>query len=1389
MNQKVLLQSQETLQDYYYKVHQQKNSDQAKDQFRNSLQEFIQSSSKFYLILDVYPLSQLELFERQFSSFKVLNEKNISLEEIDHILQSKNQNIIVDMQSEEVGAKILFLLSLMLKNQSLLKKVVIYCFKYSCFADYLIKSFQFSTIQNNIYYLNDFNSYTNLQVVKYELDFQKIEEDIILMERKIRQMNKFNKFNIIIFSKDSFHSYKIKKQLQVNSHLIQKMNIYCEEIDKSSLRQQDHSNIYITSQHKLLNNQNDIINNCYMVIDFGFQEHTFFSHKFDSYHEQIVFISKNEALRRQSYLSQNYPCQLIRVYEKKNLFRTTTNDISNLLLKEGDLFIYLSKKYKLNEYFFPVQNNILKLVSENQEQRSLYFTHEQEVLQSDFYQINYLHQEDKFLRSLVQINQSIINKESFNTEKNIVFSLLQNHIWSKDGNIFTILNYRNSIKADEKKSKQQIVCQKQFLNQLISNITSVPCEPTSSLIQKYIQAFPKSLFVFSGNKQKGYVNVETGECLKVSAQSPLKIYSEYPALIIVHYMIQIGEEIFIQDYTKVDIQEISDQLLKNKINKFIENFKVEQIKQYFDISTLLFDTVWVNSGELINAFQEEYNCIVKADPVFDSITIYNIILKNEEQFSAEQKAEAFELILNSSKNSLINEKIEFDYYNNAKLCLKKGGLIEKIIKNHECFTFQIDNVPISMSMEKLSEWINEYSDIISIKPIDKPKDEIGLQQNSQRGICYIVSVEDQSDVNFFIDVFDETEMDNNIIKIKKIQNNLKNKQIIEGIKFMDECIGVRIKWYNLKCEGPALIEYEDQIKCQEAWETLSKEKNFSRKDNTTIQYKYSKGGINFNNEVDWMDYLVKKCKLQPTKIQINREKKPDHLKQENFIKYIIKNNITPNCQLLNLNSYAETSRKSAKIQLLLESDIKKIVEKYHEATNVIGCTKCFVSPFYYYSHQIDSSIRNYIKHALENDQKINLAIQQKNCKVSFLAQESEVGQRFEVIRIKAKDINLFQAFKQRLIAYIEGGQIIIQKEKYSINKLSTPEGKVFLNDMNIQFNCLVKVSGQVTTEGNYIIYVYGLSEEKLSQLQEKIENMLGMNSNLIIQLNEEDFKAASKVLVFEDIKQEFSIDQIYFNKAKRQLIIEGIEQNINKFREEFSFMMQNFSKIKEQINEKGELKSDQNQLKFQSPLCEICLMDMDVAYRLQACRHKFCQPCINLYLIDCLKNIQQFPLKCPKCCQEMVIQDLVRLLSEQQWQKLTNLSLNKYVSENGSLAQFCFTPNCVYIYDPHQQRYRCPICNVFYCIPCKKPLHPGLTCAEAQLGIDVLFKNYMIDVDARYCPNKACGAVLMKIDGCNKVECRNCHKAICWHKKCMIPFNTADECYDHLRKLHGGYYD
>ena len=85
--------------------------------------------------------------------------------------------------------------------------------------------------------------------------------------------------------------------------------------------------------------------------------------------------------------------------------------------------------------------------------------------------------------------------------------------------------------------------------------------------------------------------------------------------------------------------------------------------------------MWVNSGDLINAFSDEYNCIVKINLDGDSILLYEIVSSQGEKYTSQQKLEAFDSILTTSKSSLSNENIEFDYFNNVKLSLKKGKKI------------------------------------------------------------------------------------------------------------------------------------------------------------------------------------------------------------------------------------------------------------------------------------------------------------------------------------------------------------------------------------------------------------------------------------------------------------------------------------------------------------------------------------------------------------------------------------------------------------------------------------------------------------------------------------------------------------------------------------------
>lgn len=54
-------------------------------------------------------------------------------------------------------------------------------------------------------------------------------------------------------------------------------------------------------------------------------------------------------------------------------------------------------------------------------------------------------------------------------------------------------------------------------------------------------------------------------------------------------------------------------------------------------------------------------------------------------------------------------------------------------------------------------------------------------------------------------------------------------------------MGVRLKWYNLKCIGPAILEYADEVQCNEVWQrlTAASRKGFKKIDEKTIEYKYS----------------------------------------------------------------------------------------------------------------------------------------------------------------------------------------------------------------------------------------------------------------------------------------------------------------------------------------------------------------------------------------------------------------------------------------------------------------------------------------------------------------------------------------------------------------------
>ena len=87
-----------------------------------------------------------------------------------------------------------------------------------------------------------------------------------------------------------------------------------------------------------------------------------------------------------------------------------------------------------------------------------------------------------------------------------------------------------------------------------------------------------------------------------------------------------------------------------------------------------------------------------------------------------------------------------------------------------------------------------------------------------------------------------------------------------------------------------------------------------------------------------------------------------------------------------------------------------------------------------------------------------------------------------------------------------------------------------------------------------------------------------------------------------------------------------------------------------------------------------------------------------------------FPVKCPQCLAELVIDDLNNLLTEETWRKLISMAINQYAGKNPENITFCFTAGCKQVNLIMGKHFKCDACQTSYCLECKLNYHPGLTC-------------------------------------------------------------------------------
>eukprot|EP00105_Crassostrea_gigas_P035389 XP_019919537.1 PREDICTED: ATP-dependent RNA helicase DEAH12, chloroplastic-like [Crassostrea gigas] len=213
------------------------------------------------------------------------------------------------------------------------------------------------------------------------------------------------------------------------------------------------------------------------------------------------------------------------------------------------------------------------------------------------------------------------------------------------------------------------------------------------------------------------------------------------------------------------------------------------------------------------------------------------------------------------------------------------------------------------------------------------------------------------------------------------------------------------------------------------------------------------------------------------------------------------------------------------------------------------------------------------------------------------------------------------------------------------------------------------------------------------------------------------------------------------------------------------------------------------------PECGICLCEISETeiYRLESCGHPYCRDCIKMNIESTIQS-KDFPLKCCHDGCEMLWawKDFVNMTKQGfcSLQNITNSSLSCFIRENKDKARYCITPDCPMVYkvSANGGRIVCGVCRVGMCSKCHVEYHNGMSCEIYQMenGNDESGLREWMRRDPnnrKLCPN--CYAGIEKDGGCQHMECRDCKMHICW--TCMKFFNSGQECYGHMAKVHGSF--
>ncbi|CAD8153305.1 unnamed protein product [Paramecium pentaurelia] len=777
-------------------------------------------------------------------------------------------------------------------------------------------------------------------------------------------------------------------------------------------------------------------------------------------------------------------------------------------------------------------------------------------------------------------------------------------------------------------------------------------------------------------------------------------------------------------------------------NKFRKISVQEHIVQ--NICTAVMNLLWNDEESEISKLEHKYKCII------EPFNINNLVIYSD---NSKQVEDELLSIISKFKQQLSQQIKEYEYQNsNIRFIISNGGVIDKCYYSNNSI-LEISQLSLETKEAEIRSLIEPYSLINTITLIPYK-----ISQTAQ------IDLRDKDATLEIINDLDETEFQGCTIKvsstyIKKEQNKKFHPYII------------KLSWFIYHCKGNAEITFNNEMAAQEFYnqynDTILDGKKMIMQVNNDIVH--ISNLTQYITELDLFRLSTKIKSINISKSVLYEPKFDIFQKVESLLfDENRKHHIGfKHQQLYRIRNQRKDYKRVLKLGVPSINFVNSALTNFNNLLIQLGLqqVKLYCEAQYKHQYKVKQDFIKFVRNNIKS-------IQQKFNNLFRIEQVDNSGSEIE-LHLVSDNYMVFSKVRDTIQNIIDG-YIINFGELNTI--LFSDVGQQFIQELEIQKSVIISLD-----QFKKIIKVYCL-DEQFQELQDIIKSFLESNSTITVRLTPQKLKKLLgddyQGLLF--LQQKFKLTDVVPIKKNNQLKLSGQAKNL----EEAIQYLEAFLESKDENIENQSINQDNT--------CCYCLNQMKQPYILTNCNHKFCNDCLNYDFSNSIKDINSLPIKCSLCQNLILLEDIQNILGLAKYEKLVELSINKYVNDMRGLLIFCFNPGCSNILRVKGDTVYCENCKVTYCLKCKVQMHYGMTCWEYQTGDQKIMEELMKKEDIRFCP--VCRSLAQKISGCMSVACSSCKKYICWKnlpnssKACMKVFNNSTECHQHLTNVHGGYY-